>query len=366
MRHGFYVEVQPVIQKFVLAGVYIYYFCGGRGIGKTYGALDFCRQIGTGEFSFLEFLKSKGVKISSTVEHERFLYLRRTGVEAQSVAAPESCPFKAYNANEGYEICADFNSKLGFGKFFLEDSRETLIGYCAALSTFANLRGVDFSDVTFILYDECIPESKNKHPLKEEGFLFLNMLETINRNRALEGKPEVVVCLLSNPIDLGSPLLSQLNITPIINSMIFKGQDKFTSKERSLHIEKYVDHVVSQEKANSALYKFAQGTGFNERSLSGNFIDNDLSVIKKPNLNEYSAYLSLENLCVYKHKSNGMYHISQIMQPAQYVFRAYEKEKFRTVFYWLYKILVIERKVTYDNYNTKVVFEAMINYKPMA
>lgn len=355
MRHGFYVEVEPIILKYLTKDIYFYYFCGGRGIGKTYGALDMCRKIGTGELIF----------DTKTNERGKFLYLRRTGVEAQSVSSPEACPFKAYNKAENFSICADFSSKMGFGNFYFDSHKEIHIGYCAALSTFANLRGVDFSDVVFVLYDECIPENKNKHPLKDEGFLLLNMMETINRNRLIEGKREVILCLLSNPIDLSSPLLSQIKFTPILNNMIFKGHTKFTDYDRSLHIEKYVDHVVSKEKAKSALYKFAEGTGFNERALSGDFVDNDLSLIKKVNLTEFSAFLSIENICVYKHKSNGTYHISQIMQSAQYVFRAYEKEKFRTVFYWLYKILVVERKVTYDNFSTKVVFEAMINYKPL-
>lgn len=356
MVHNYYVEVEPIIRKFVVRGVHFYYFCGGRGIGKTYGALDLCRKIGTGEFHF-----------DSTAEQpEKFIYLRRTGVEAQSVASPEMCPFKRYNRNEGYNIQADFNSKLGMGTFYLDGGElKTPIGYCAALSTFANLRGVDFSDVTFVLYDECIPESKNKHQLKDEGFLFLNMVETINRNRALEGLTEIVVCMLSNPIDLSSVFLSQLNITSILNNMIFKKQEKFTSGERSLHIERYIDHVVSEDKGkNSALYKFANPTGFNERALTGEFVDNDLTVVRKVPLNEYSAYLTLENICVYKHKSNDTYYISQVVQPAKYIFRAYEKEKFRTVFYWLYKLLVVDRQVFYDDYATKIVFEEMINYKP--
>lgn len=359
MKHGLYVEVEPVILKYMQKQVNFYYFVGGRGIGKTYGALDLCRKIGTGETITFENFEWK------PAENAKFLYLRRTGVEAQSVASPQSCPFKKYNTNEGYSINADFNSKLGFGNFYLDEEKTKIIGYVAALSTFANLRGVDFSDVEFILYDECIPENKNKHPLKDEGFLFLNMLETVNRNRSLEGEREVISCLLSNAIDLGSNLLSQLNITPILNDMIFKNQEKYTSYERSLHIEKYENHGVSELKSESALYKFSAGTGFNERALSGKFIDNDLGLIKKVNLKEYSPYLSLENICVYKHKSNGTYHISQIMTPAQYVFRAYEKDKFRTVFYWLYKLLVVERKVSYDNYQTKTVFDSMINFKPL-
>lgn len=354
MQHGFYVEVEPIILKFLTERkIHIFYFCGGRGTGKTYGALDMCRKIGTGE-----------LVLDSTDEQNKFLYLRRTGVEAASVAAPEACPFKKYNRNEGYEICADFNSKLGFGNFYLDVDKTQHIGYCAALSTFANLRGVDFTDVNFILYDECIPESKNKHALKDEGYLFLNMLETINRNRALEGKQEIVACLLSNPIDLGSPLLAQLNITGILNSMVFKEQEKYTDVSRSLHIEKYRNHPVSEAKAESAIYKFGAGTGFNERSLSGDFVDNDLELIKKVNLSEYTAYISLENICVYKHKSNGEYYVSQTMNKAKYVFKAAEREKVRALFYWLYKMLVIERRVFYDNYLTKVNFDQMIGYKP--
>lgn len=363
MKHGLYVEVEPVILKFLREkGVHIFYFCGGRGIGKTYGALDFCRKLAYGE-----------IKLDEKQERNKFLYIRRTGVEAQSVSRPEASPFKAYNTNEGYNINAEFSGKLGFGTFFSLDKDENgeltirrEIGYCAALSTFANLRGVDFSDVNFILYDECIPENKNKHPLKDEGFLFLNMLETINRNRIIEGREEVVVCLLSNAIDLGADFLSQLQLTPILNSMIFKNQQKYTDVNRSLHIEKYKDHKVSKLKEQSAIYKFSEPLGFKEASLSGDFVANDLTVIKKVNLSEYTAFLSLENVCVYKHKSENLYYISQVMNHAEYTFRAYEKEKVRTIFYWLYKLLVIERKVFYDNFSTKVVFEDMINFKPLS
>lgn len=354
MRHGYYLEVGPIVRKFHSKGINVFYFCGGRGIGKTYSALDCCREIGTKDWI-----------LDESMEQNRFLYLRRTAVEAQSIAAPESCPFKTYNRNEGYAINAEFNTKLGFGEFFLDDEKTQHIGYCAALSTFANLRGIDFVDVSFILYDECIPENKNKHVLKDEGFLLLNMIETINRNRLIEGLPEVILVMLSNPIDLGSPFLSQLVLTPIINNMIFKGQDKYTGYSRSVHIEKLTNHIVSKDKENSFLYKFAAPTGFNERALSGDFLDNDLDLIRKPDLAQYKAFLTIENICVYKHKAEESYYISQTLQPSEYTFRAYEKEKLRAVFYWRYKLLIVERKVFYDNFNTKIVFEAMIRYKPL-
>lgn len=356
MIHDLYVEVEPVILKFVVKGVHVFYFCGGRGIGKTYGALDLCRKLAQGEIKF----------DSRTSGAEKFLYLRRTSIEAQTIAKPESCPFKKYNAKEGYEINADFSQKLGFGNFYMDSEQTQKIGICAGLSTFSNLRGVDFSEITFILYDECLPENKNKTVLKNEGFLLLDMLETINRNRIMEGLGEVVLCMLSNPIDLASDFLSQLEITPILNTMIFKQQEKYTSYERSLHIEKYIDHKVSKEKEQSFLYKFAKPTGYNERSLSGDFVDNDLTLIKKVDLKDYRPFLTLENICVYEHKSDtSICHISQTMMPARYTFRVYEREKFREVFYWRYKLLVVERRVTYDNFATKTVFESMIKFKPL-
>lgn len=356
MIHGKYIEVKLPIQKYHPKGINIFYYCAGRGLGKTYSSLDLCRELSEGKFVIDEDGDNK------------FLYLRRTGVEAQAVSTIESNPFKKYNKNEGYDITPDYDSFIGIGSFYKTGDlkKEDHIGYIAALSTFANLRGVDFSDVTLILYDECLPENKNKHPLKDEGFLLLDMLETINRNRALEGKPEVILIMLSNPIDLSSAFLSQLKITPILNNMIFNNQQRYTSYERSLHIEKITDHAVSKEKEEkSMLYKFAKGTGYNDRALSGNFVGNDLSIIRKVELSEYTPYLTIENLCVYKHKSNGTYYISQVCMPTKLNFRVYDKEAFRANFYWMYKILIIEGAVFYDNFLTKTVFDQMINYKPI-
>lgn len=358
MLHGYYVEVEPVILNFLeKKDIHVFYFCGGRGIGKTYGAIDMCYRIGTGQ-----------LRLDPEFTGEKFMYLRRTGVEAQSAASPESCPFKVYNRNENVHVEVDFSAKMGFGRFFeknIETEEENHIGYCAALSTFANLRGVDFSDVSFILYDECIPESKNKRPLKDEGFLLMNMLETINRNRVLEGRKELVLCMLSNPIDLGSDLLSQLKITPVLNSMITRDMQKYTDIKRSLHIEKLTDHKVSQDKKSSFLYKFSSDTGFTEQALSGNFTENDLSLIKRVNLLDYTCAYSLENVYIYMRKDmTEEFYISMTKNTPRVAFSVYEREKFRTAFYWKYKLLVANRRVYYDNYATKIIFESMIKYKP--
>lgn len=351
MIHGKFVEVQPVMDKFIPKGVNFYYFCGGRGIGKTYSALDLCYKIGTGQAP-PHYGKGK------------FMYLRRTKTEAESVASPEGNTFKKYCLDENVTVSPDWNDKLGFGNFYVGSTDEQQhIGYIAGLSTFSNLRGVDFSDVSFILFDECVPEKK-RGTIDREGRLLLNMLETVNRNRSILGEQEVILCMLSNAIDLGAPLLSDLLLTPVLNNMIVNNQQRYTDYSRSLHIEKYVNHQISCEKANSALYKFASGTGFDEESLSGEFVLNDLTLITKSvNLAEFECYMSIENVYIYTHKSIENMYISMTPSTPKYKFRVTDKLKVRELLYWNYKLYRINNRVRYDNYQTKVIFDAMINYK---
>lgn len=354
MIHGYYVEVETVVLHYIKRGINVYYFCGGRAIGKTYGAIDFAYRIGTGQ-----------VSIPNTVSDGKVLFLRRTAVEAEAISREEKSFFKKYNKGEGTTITTDYVSKLSIGTFYADEEKEQLLGYIAGLSTFSNSRGVDFSDVIVVIYDECIPESENKTKIKNEGYLLLNALETINRNRKQEGLQEIILIMLSNPIDLGNELLAQLDITSILNHMILNGMEKYTNPERSLHIEKYVNHPVSKEKRDSVLYKFASTTGFVEQALSGNFTNDDMSRVKKVNLQEYKPFLSLEQICVYRHKSNGSYHLSTSMAPARYVFYARDRETVRKMFLWAYKLMVLDDNVSYDSYSTKVVFESMIGYKPL-
>lgn len=356
MVHGKYVEIEPIIlDKLESKDIHVFYFCGGRGIGKTYGGLHMLRRIGEGH-----------ILRNSEKDGGKFLYLRRTAVEAQSVAEKEMCPFKKYNAQEGTHICADFISKLGIGNFYLDEDKEVHLGYAAGLSTFSNLRGVDFSDVTLVFYDEAIPEkSKNKRPLSNEGNLLLNLIETINRNRALEGLPEIVVVMCSNPIDLGSTLLTQLDLSGIFTSMIFKKQQFFTMPERSLYIARYINHPVSQEKKDkSFLFKFAKDLGFSEQTLTGEFTDNNLSVVEKHvKLQEYIPEFIFSDICVYRHKSKEQYYLSKKCMACSERYTAHQRELVRMRFYWLYKLLVTAESVKYDSYQTKMVFDSLIGYK---
>lgn len=356
MIHGKYVEVESTIKsKLNTKGIHFFYFFAGRGVGKTYGALDFLVRLVTGKTNLYDD-EIEGKK--------KFLLLRNTAVEAQSIASEESNVFKTYNLNEGTNICADFNSKIQFGNYYNDNEKTEHIGYVASLSTFSNLRGVDFSDVSIILFDECVPEKRVRN-VKHAGKLLLNALETINRNRVLEGKNEIVVIFLSNAIDLGNELLVELGFTTIINKMIIKNQEKITIPERSVYVQRWKNHPVSNEKKNkSALYKFARDTDFCEEATSGEFKANDLSCLSRPNLQEYEPYIVLDNIYFYKHKSKNLIHLCGIKMPCRYVYKSKDINYVKEQFGLRYKLMRNRSLITAESYEYLAVIDNMLGYSP--
>lgn len=61
---------------------------------------------------------------------------------------------------------------------------EKFVGYAMTLSTAQDLKSSNFSNVKYIIFDEfIIEEGQKKTYLKNEVFVFLNLIETIARLR---------------------------------------------------------------------------------------------------------------------------------------------------------------------------------------
>lgn len=123
---------------------------GGRGTGKTFGVLEYYRQyaLDTGK---------------------RFIYLRRRPDETKTTGIPELSPFKKLDEYHGYNTLTKKMGKDCYG--FIDEETQQLIGYSMALSTFADVRGIDASDVQAIIFDEFIPE-RHRRPIKDEAAAF--------------------------------------------------------------------------------------------------------------------------------------------------------------------------------------------------
>lgn len=247
-----------------------------RGVGKTYSTLLYLAEECTGDF----------------------LYIRNTDIQIKTCGSDFGNPFKAINKNTGREIYIKSRKECGYIY-----EHETLRGYAAALSTFENMRGVDLSGVTDVIFDEFI----EKAPLRFDQFnAFLNFYETVNRNRELTGGDPLRVFLLSNAQRLSSPILAGFGLIPIIEEMIKTGQQNYSTKEIWLSIPK---SEVSEAKKNSVLYKAAAGTRYFSEAIENKFANDSFSGISRRSLNEYKPLCSIDDFYIYKHKSDGSFYV---------------------------------------------------------
>ena len=307
---------------------------GGRGTGKTYGSLK----------SVLDFQQAGKI--------HRFLYLRRTQVEADVISGEDTNPFKKINTDLHIDIKMKSIRQNIYG-FYNEDF---LIGYAAALSTFRNLRGFDFSDVDIIIYDEFIPEA-GARPIKNEAAVLFNVYESVNRNRELEGQPAVKLICCSNSNELGNPIYMELGVLSKLEKLTFSGGGTLRDPDRGLMIVLLKDSPISERKKNTALYKLTgQGT-FSAMALNNEFVDNDRDSIKPQALTEYGSgpIVTLDGVAIYRHKSKNLYYACEYSGTPEFTTNARDMDRFNLRYYYLWN-RYIDGELMFQNYLTKAIF----------
>lgn len=247
---------------------------GGRGIGKTYSAINFLMT-----------------------EEKPFIYLRNTDVQLKESSTSFGNPFKRWNLDHDRNVVIN---KEGMHSVIKEGSAQ--IGYAAALSTFENMRGVDLSDVKYVLFDEFI----ERRTLSFKQFeTFANFYETVNRNRELMGEDPLIVIMLSNAQKLSNPILSGYGFIEIIERMIIKGKREYIGPDCFIALPA---SPVSEAKRNTANYRLTRGTLFEQEAIGNTFAYDSFRGIGKRPLKEYSPLVAIDNIFIYKHKSTGKYY----------------------------------------------------------
>ena len=276
-------------------GMTFNFIIGGRGTGKTFGALN-------------EVLEN----------HIKFCLMRRTQSQLDTIARPETSPFKAVQAhrpeNWGCVPVSIGKSIYGYYKTVTDPETskpvyEDLLGYAIALSTVANLRGFDLSDTELLIYDEFIPES-HERALKNESDAFANCYETINRNRELQGRKPMQVLCLANANDFACPILIGLNLVSTVEKMITQGKEEYINPQKSVGIWLLTDSPISGKKASTALYKLTTGSAFADMAVSNAFAGTNDPDVYSVNLKEYNPIVAVGELYIYRHKSLTQYYIS--------------------------------------------------------
>lgn len=315
---------------------------GGRGIGKTFNVLD-------------EILKRR----------LRWIYMRRTQSQIDACKLPELNPFKALNTETGSDVVVAPLGKYlaGFYHSQLVDGCEKpvgeTIGIGVALSTFANIRGVDGSDYDILLFDEFIPERHERNKIREEGLAFLNAVETLSRNRELTGKAPLKCILLSNSNDLNSPILDALGALKPLDEMIRQKKTLRRLSGGAISIRRYMDSPISKKKSLTSLYRAASSTDFAAMSLNNEFSADNYENVRSRPLQEFLPLVSIGEITVYEHKSDATYYIIEgVKAPERFTLLTNDRKSFKRSYWFLYEAL-LDRRVSYSTAPVKLAFESL-------
>lgn len=320
------------------------FIVGARGTGKTFGALEY-------------------VYLDPDVH---FIYMRRTQEQCNTVSRQEFSPFKAleeYYNGQRLITCRSAGKNMGkYGDSILNDEGEETDyitqGYSVALSTVANMRGFDMSEVRILFYDEFIKERHEK-PLKDEGKAFLNAYETINRNRELSGRDPVKCICMANSNDIANPIFTELKLVTTCEKMLAKGIDVYTNKDRGIAIYLLHNSPISQKKKETALYKLADArTEFSKMAIANDFNLEEGINVKSRNLIEYVPLVQVGESVIYKHKSDGSYYVTTHASGKIPYFgdNDMELKRFCRSYFYLWDAY-LNRKIQFESYMLERLFE---------
>ena len=307
---------------------------GGRGTGKTYGALK-----------------------TAYDEHMRFILMRRTQAQCDLINKPEFNPFKVLNTDTGSNAVVKSISKYNSKIIEETEEDERILGYTCALSTIANMRGFDASDVSLLIYDEFIPE-KHERAIKNEGSAFLNAYETINRNREIKGDKPLQVLCLANAFNVANPIFLELGLVGRCEKMKNKGQELFIDKQRGVLLILLQNSKISKAKADTALYRLSSGS-YADLALSNDFVYNNTDNIKSLSLKEFKLICTVGEISIYKHKSRRQYYVSEHRTGSAPIYKSDDVnlQRYRKNYGLMLYSAYMRNNITCESLLTKSLFE---------
>ena len=305
---------------------------GARGTGKTYGC-----------FKWLVNNKKP------------FLYLRRLKSQLEECKKETGNPFKKLNTDLGINI-KPFASG-GTITFNYDERGGSIAAVGVALSVVANIRGVDFSDFDYIIFDEFIG-SDGERPIKNEFQAFLNFYETVNRNRELEGKQAVKCIMLGNANKISNPYFSGWHCMRRVLNMIRGKQYVWRSDDKTRMIILLLDSPISKRKEETVLYQNAN-SDFVKMALDNAFRTDETTIKSEP-LKEFTHIVSIGEIGIYAHKSDRRYYVSAtICKSPYYDAFGISLKMFQQDYYMLRVYYMVNKNVTFESFECELIFREM-------
>ena len=323
-----YLDMASIIES----GYPFIFLPAARGTGKTYGALKYHVQHGN-----------------------KILLIRRTNDEAELQSNIETTAYKSVCDDLGISELKCERSKSG-GSVWIPDEEGNMvkIAVIASLSTFAKIKGMDFSDINYIVYDEFIAEP-HVRKIKMEGMALANLYETVNRNRELKGKQPVQLLCLANSVNMANDTFMYFNLIESAERMLQEGIELMELGNKLLIIPQH--SPVSEKKSKTALYQ-AVSNEYAEMAIKNKFILNDFTYVQRRSLAEYTCIYVVGDLCVYQHKTRQEYYISFSKGKTKEVYtngyadlQRFRRERWRFAGYYL------DGMIRFENYRAVALWE---------
>ena len=301
---------------------------GARGTGKTYGLMK-------------ELIDRK----------EPFIYLRRLKTQIDNCGKVTGNPFKRLNLDNGWNIMP--YSVGGNIEFRKDDKQGELVAVGVALSTVATIRGIDFSEFNYIVFDEAVAMIGEK-PIKNEFDAFLNFYETVNRNREIIGEKPVQAILLGNANKLSNPYFTGWHFMKTAIKMIRGKQMIYRTQDNTRLMVLLQDSPISKKKAQTAAYQNGSD-GFISMAIDNAFRTDETQIRSEP-LKEYNHVVSVGEIGIYRHKSERKYYVSSKTQNPYYDDFGIQLKMFRQDFLMMRVNYLIAKNVLFEDYESELLF----------
>lgn len=272
--------------KYPDAWCYVVY--SRRDVGKTYGALNLCRE-----------------------QNIPFLYIKRTNEDVDFICSKNTLlkvdpsPFFPINRDYGCNVIPKLIKK-GFGAFYNADSEDNIkgapIGLILSLNSVKKIKGYDASFCDLMIMDEFIPQPGERVSHKE-GDLLLDCYMTVSRDRLERGRDPLKLILFANAEEICTPITNALEITDDIANM--KDKTHYFNADRDILIHHITDKEIPlQEKAKKGIFKGMAGTAWFDKSYGGEFSNNDFSNVVNMPLKNMQGMIHI----IYKRKDYYIYY----------------------------------------------------------
>lgn len=270
-----YYDVFDDLKKYPNATIIIAY--SRRGVGKTYSAL-------------------KG----ALERKQKIVYIKRTMADVDLICSAsetfDTSPYKPINRDCGTNI-KPHKIAPGIGSFnHYNDDNEPVgapVAYAVALSAIKNMKGIDFSDCDFIIFDEFIPQVSETRISANESECLMDLYETVSRDRIKRGREELKMLLFANAENIYCNIVDGLEILDELAEIAVSGARYKWIESRNILIHHVNEIELTDAEKQGGLYKVMAGTAWHKKAYGGEFSKADFSNISKSVLKNYGCLMMI-------------------------------------------------------------------------